>query len=458
MFSRFVHPFLQDTSEVARKYEQLVCRLLEDLVIPDLQSQVLCQFLSGILVKSFFLYYAEVITQPSWINSNLITLLRSGSLLVELPGCSSQNSSAPVTPQPERSPKPLPGDVSPSSTATPSESSWVGVESPKSSTSLYKLKEERCFFGKESLTSRESACIADECQTSNFDKPMDHEIKMNQDTSNRISSKCIVTSVTTALSGVLPTTTLPLLPSGCFGYDSYKHVSKSTRLGEDSSIAIIEKVLPSKQSEQPPTVLNSEDHFSQTIIETDTTASNEKPSETSSTCKENDDNNPPIRETHPENDKSDSNIAKTPTHYYSFDEINRRKSNHQFLDAGTLSVDGSTDVSRSDKSSTHHLKLDGSELEVGSKPTRSPVYEEPEDFATSIAKLRSLLEQRDSKKSLTGDDRNVTPEVDNSLCGCSENNSESNCSSKDQLIDQKDEPFEHMLVGEKLLETRFVYY
>jgi hypothetical protein len=123
-----------------------------------------------------------------------------------------------------------------------------------------------------------------------------------------------------------------------------------------------------------------------------------------------------------ENDTSEGSMSRTPTptHYFSFDEACKRKPNHQFLDSGTLSVDGAMDTCRQDRSNTHSLKLDKVDLENGTKPNRSPVYEEPEDFATSIAKLRSLLEQRDSKKSLTGDDRNITPEIDQSLSSSNE--------------------------------------
>lgn len=67
-----------------------------------------------------------------------------------------------------------------------------------------------------------------------------------------------------------------------------------------------------------------------------------------------------------------------------------------------LSVDGAIENRKKSGetvkgSNTHELKiLNGADVKNG----RSPVYEEPEDFATSIAKLRSLLEQKESKKNL----------------------------------------------------------
>lgn len=319
----------------------MVERLLEEMTIPDLQSKILCHFLSGILVKSFLLYYFDLFSQPSWINNNLIILLSSDSVLAELAGSSSQNSSAPTTPLPDRSPRNTLDDES------------SGLETPTRTPTFTEpyhrlLLSERISAGK----------IPEETGLE-----MPFHLEKDSDSPLHRASPSPATSVSSALSGVIPATALPLLPAG-----SYLIEPRSMEYKEDTSVLSVD----------------TEDcnvSMSSSKLTGDDSEKQEKFSGV---------------------DAGTNFKATTPTHYYSFEETSNRKSSHPMLDAAALSVDGALENRRKQEAlnkgnNTHATK------HADIKNSRSPVYEEAEDFATSIAKLRSLLEQKESKKKLQPD-------------------------------------------------------
>lgn len=97
------------------------------------------------------------------------------------------------------------------------------------------------------------------------------------------------------------------------------------------------------------------------------------------------------------------------------------------FDTGSIAID-SIDESLfggnfDKRSSTSSLTLESSQAEDKSGENQgdvSPVYEEPEDFATTIAKLRSLLQQRESSSTLSDksvrsiDSQSAVPSIDRS--------------------------------------------
>lgn len=97
------------------------------------------------------------------------------------------------------------------------------------------------------------------------------------------------------------------------------------------------------------------------------------------------------------------------------------------FDTGSIAIESITDDifggNFDKRSSTSSLTLEGSQTEEKSGENQgdvSPVYEEPEDFATTIAKLRSLLQQRESSSTLSDksvrsiDSQSAVPSMDRS--------------------------------------------
>lgn len=370
----------------------MVCQLLEDLVIPDLQSTLLCQFLSGILVKSFFLYYTQLLCQPCWINSNLIVLLSSDTILAELAGSSSQNSSAPPTPHPDRSPKNNAEDGNDCFNQSPPLPTSTGDEH----TPPQKLEEclgddMRFLFGKPEVVRGSSGGSVRE-----YFSPLDW-MKMQNDSpqSSRMSrgSPSPTTSVSSALSGILPATAFPLLPSAvlispnpsncnrmdpCLPFFHQEDVSELRVDAGGGSDMEDPRATFSRMTEDGPQECDRRSLASTQGCQAYTTEHNPESQGLDGSVN----NNCVVKEEINSNFK-----ATTPTHYFSFEEVSTRKASHPMLDATTtLSVDGGIDsrkkaVESTKASNTHELKIIGNETHAKNSG-RSPVYEEPEDFAT----------------------------------------------------------------------------
>ncbi|CAL8078290.1 unnamed protein product [Orchesella dallaii] len=422
---KFVHPFLQDSKEVSKRYQNLVGKVMEELSIPDLQSSVLCQFLAGIIVKNFFLFYVEMLCSPSWINGSLMSLLSAGHMSVDITGNSSQNSSSPASPIPDPSPKGINlfGDdalelasIGPSSTteSTPTKKSCSSsVRSTSGSQEEYSAKSEQSDTKKllESLSSIEDGSSSEpktESSESAGASPIDKHFIL-QPASNSGATPSFfpdpivlskrpkdlapfkpsgsMRTLSTAFGSVLQATALPLLPSECYSEENTLVLPKycQPKLATVDQPPILEDVIDSKNA-----VNNAEDNVT---IKTDTDSESTQPS--SDTDK--------ILATYEQKDSPSGNGNKnmTSSHYYSFDEASKPKAAPaSFFEASTLSLDGAIDSRRQLGKDQLQLCSHAYRSEIGTgKPNRSPVYEEPEDFAASIAKLRSLLEQKERKSS-----------------------------------------------------------
>jgi len=415
---------LADNKEVSKRYQTLVGKVMEELSIPDLKSAVLCQFLAGIIVKNFILFYVEMLCSPSWINGSLMSLLSSGNMSVDITGNSSQNSSSPPSPLPDPSPKAINifGDdalelasIGASSTteSTPTKKSCSSSgRSVNGSQEEYSARSESSDAKKllESLSSIEDASSSEpktESSDSAGPSPIDKHFSLQQPASisntpsffpdtivlskrpkdlTPLKSSGSMRTLSTAFGSVLQATALPLLPSECYTEENTSVLPKycQPKLGSVD------------QPQSSEDVIDSLDE----IADVNTTIKTETDSESTQPSLETD----KLVDSQEEKESPSGNGSKnmTSSHYYSFDEASKPKTAPiSFFEASTLSLDGAID-SRQKLLSKDQLQLCSHEYrsEAGSgKPNRSPVYEEPEDFAASIAKLRSLLEQKERKSS-----------------------------------------------------------
>lgn len=453
------------------RYQKLVGRVLEELGIPDLNSPVMCQFLAGIIVKNFVLYYVELMCQPSWINGALMTLLSSGSMSVDITGSSSQNSSSPASPLPEPSPKMtvemFPDEVIECASMCPSSSTAESTPTKKSRSSSGRSisgqsqdemsakgeqQEFKHFFDNIS-SSIDDASSASEPKTESSAgttgtesaRPSPTDKRFPLKSSGSSSSGMSMTNspfpadpmliltkrprdltplkyptsslrtLSTALGSVMQATAFPLLPSECYNSEennlalpkfcqpSMSVLGKGLLKGQP----VLEEISETdSHSPQPDDSLLQEDIQNESSDSDLKLSSNESGTQDGQTEMELMVNAMSSGEEEEPRDSPTSSKAVTTgpaSHYYSFDEASKPKSaSTSFFETSTLSLDGALDKSKR-QASTDQLQLCShefkSDLDSDGKPNRSPVYEEPEDFAASIAKLRSLLEQKGRKSS-----------------------------------------------------------
>lgn len=393
--NRFTHPCVKNPADLTRYYEHLITLFIQDFDIPDItKSPIMSRFFAGILVKNVIQYYVNQLCQPEWINGCIVSLAcsnnRGNKLLSDCSLSASSTPSESTTPccQSAQEKTIISGNQSfiPNSTEPTTSSRLTSIFDSNVST---KNKEDEGQLN----VSPKPQLFRDAISTTTGTNVEPKSALIYADASE-IDGSSVATgkgtytnvfhtfhkqgSVSAALGNVLPSSTLPLLPFGSFSGNS----------GIGGSVS-------SPPSPHVKSDLNAPSMHSVGIESSDETGKKE-----SSGCEE--------------DEKESENDPRVPTHYYSFDEASKGRKVPPALETSTKSVDqlygrktlsGKQDL----------LELNAHETGMGEgnkKDTnRSPIYEEPEDFAASIAKLRSLLEQRESQKKLELTEPTDTGEV-----------------------------------------------
>lgn len=384
---------------------------MNELLIPDLKSHLICRFLAGIIVKGFILYYFELISNPKWINYSIMSLLSSGTL----------NSTPPC------------GDQLPISNGSSRESlcdlsSTCKCGCMESSSLSHPESESSLPTDTQPSSSRPSADISSSLDKdltiiSTQDNKTPEESSSNQDTGESV----IVTtggskngpedvkatngkksaSVSAALGGLLSTTALPLLPEG---YNLHalpkplQGIEQQQQQQQQLQQEQLQQDYLSKmgkdetgKNEDSPRVIDG-------LVKAKGEDESKLPTEISN---ETDDSNKYTSAT-----PKTSSTATTPVQ-----NMNRHlsledgpKSNPALgSEKGTKSLDESKANCSVQRQDEFDLGGDNTLKPGAGLPAKSdisPTYDEAEDFAATIAKLRSLLEQRESRKDLHEDLQN----------------------------------------------------
>ncbi|CAG7815956.1 unnamed protein product [Allacma fusca] len=354
---KYVHSCVETREELSKHYENILRLLLKDLVIPDLQSNLLCQFLAGLLVKGFLLYYIELISDPKWINFTLKKYITDGVVNAAVPSILSTGSSQDS----------LPESISPASKCDSMETQSSHLEFEELSSGeiipLVRLMEE----GETAPNPPQMSLDSNEVSSSQGVE--ENPVGSNFNRSNGDDKSKKSATLSAALGGVLSTTALTLLPEG----SSYN--LKGLESGETSRAS-------------PSTSEHSQTQYGYSDKDNTQPGDNQMPSGG-----------------HPapvESPSANKSVISINSRHFSIDDYTKVKTTlaEEKTSKSLDETKGNCNVIRQQEFNFSFDDTNKLQVDTSAKNDVSPTYDEAEDFAATIAKLRSLLEQRESQKNL----------------------------------------------------------
>lgn len=359
IFCRAIHSYFCDKEEIAKQYQALIAMSLKEILVPELQTSLFCQFLSGIFVKGFVFYYAERISDPMWLNSNLVSIISSTEPTSE--SFIKINDSKSVTPT----------NINCYDDSKENNANCLdeNMEKIMPSTSEIGKCDEVVAALSNDLVDDQPNKLMNGSEFENCSNNLTSLFHTQPSGKAELGWNNQQTTISSVLSGLLSTTAIPLLPEGS------KYDLSAVNVLQESSPIDAEEVKDNNNANETATQQSS----SQEILETDK--------------------------------------AKGPSHnsrHFSANEPPAQRESHFHPVKTTQSLDDNKTthkVVRQEEFDSLFEASDKLKIDSAIKKSASPMYEDVEDFASTIAKLRSLLEQKQSRTNLLDI---TTTDVDNS--------------------------------------------